>query len=59
MLQATVVELVKQQTAKKPKAVKSPKFEKVSSSDSYQITSLGRKYLQMLEPPSGSAKNYY
>ncbi len=59
LLQATVVELVKQQTAKKPKAVKSPKFEKVSSSDSYQITSLGRKYLQMLEPPSGSAKNYY
>lgn len=56
MLQATVIELVKQQTAKKSKAVKAPKFEKINSSDSYQITSLGRKCLQMLESPSGSAK---
>lgn len=56
MLQTTVIELVKQQTAKKAKAVKAPKFERINSSDTYQITSLGRKYLQMLEPPSGSAE---
>lgn len=55
-LQETVIELVKQQAAKKPKAVKLPKFERVSSSDSYKITSLGCKYLQMLEQPSGSAR---
>lgn len=38
-LQETVIELVKQQAAKKPKAVKLPKFERVNSSDSYKITS--------------------
>ena len=56
MLQTTVIELVKQQAAKKAKAVKAPKFERINSSDTYQITSLARKYLQMLEPPSGSAE---
>lgn len=55
-LQAAVIELVKQQSAKKPKAVKLPRFERVNSSDSYKITSLGCKYLQMLEQPSSSSR---
>lgn len=58
-LQETVIELVKQQSAKKPKAVKLPRFERVNSSDSYKITSLGCKYLQMLERPSSSSGEQY
>ncbi len=35
-------------TSKKPKGVKSPKFKKIPSSDSYKITSLGFGLLQLI-----------
>ena len=35
-------------TSKKPKGVKSPKFKKIPSSDSYKITSLGLGLLQLI-----------
>lgn len=38
----------KDYTSKKPKGVKIPKFKKISSSDSYRITSLGAGLLQLI-----------
>lgn len=49
-----VTELIKQLYAKKPKEVKPPKLEKIHSSDSYSITSLGRNFLQFIAEPTDS-----
>lgn len=50
-LQETVEELVKQQTAKKPRAVRMPKLKKISSRSTYHITHLGNEYLALIERP--------
>lgn len=47
----TVTELIKQLYAKKPKEVKSPKLKRISRSESYRITRLGREYLDFIEEP--------
>lgn len=49
-----VTDLIKQLYAKKPKEVKPPKIEKIRSSDSYSITSLGRNFLQFIAEPTDS-----
>lgn len=51
LLQSTVMDLIKQQTSRKPKTVKPPKLGKTSSSTTYRITPMGLKYLTMLEEP--------
>lgn len=46
----TLTELLKQLSNKSPKLPKPPKIQKVSMSDSYSITSLGRQYLELIRP---------
>lgn len=46
----TLTELLKQLSSKSPKLPKPPKIQKVSMSDSYSITSLGRQYLELIRP---------
>ena len=45
-----IKEVQKQNKASKPKAVKDPKVKKVSSSDNYYITRLGKQYLDLIKP---------
>ena len=47
----TLTELLKQIGAKHPKDVKPPKLEKISRSDSYRVTPLGRQFLQFINEP--------
>lgn len=48
----TLTELIKQHSAKNPKAVKAPKLDKITRSDSYTITYLGRQYLDFIDEPN-------
>ncbi len=45
-----IKELQKQNKASKPKVVKDPKVKKISTSDTYKITSLGREFLTLIKP---------
>ena len=50
-VQSCLVELIKQlSSAKRPKLPKPPKMQKLSSSDSYAISSLGNRYLRLMGP---------
>lgn len=49
-VQDAVSELLSQLGKKNPKIPRSPKFQRISSSDSYSITSLGRRYLELIRP---------
>lgn len=51
-IQETLVELLGQLGKKTPKLPKPPKFQRVTRSDSYSITPLGRKYLELIRPVS-------
>lgn len=48
----TLTELIKQLSAKNPKVVKAPKLDKITRSDSYTITYLGRQYLDFIDEPN-------
>ena len=47
----TLTELIKQLYSKKPKEVKAPKLKRITRSESYDITRLGRQYLAFIEEP--------
>lgn len=47
----TVVELIKQLYSKKPKEVKAPKLNRISRTESYRISVLGRQYLDYIDNP--------
>lgn len=47
----TLTELIKQLYSKKPKEVKAPKLKRISRTESYQITRLGRQYLDFIDDP--------
>lgn len=51
MLGTTLTELIKQLYSKKPKEVKAPKLKRITRSESYDITRLGRQYLAFIEEP--------
>lgn len=46
-----LTELIKQLYSKKPKEVKVPKLKRITRSESYRITRLGRQYLSFIEEP--------
>ena len=45
-----IKELQKHNKASKPKPVRDPRVRKVSNSDTYYITSLGREFLGLIKP---------
>ncbi len=47
----TLTELIKQLYSKKPKEVKAPKLKRISRTESYGITCLGRQYLAFIDDP--------
>lgn len=49
-VQDAVSELLSQLDKKNPKIPKPPKLQRINSSDSYSITSLGRRYLELIRP---------
>lgn len=49
-VQNAVSELLSQLGKRNPKIPKPPKFQRISTSDSYLITSLGRRYLELIRP---------
>jgi len=51
ILGTTLTELIKQLYSKKPKEVKVPKLKRITRSESYNITRLGRQYLAFIEEP--------
>ena len=51
VLGKTLTELIKQLSSKKPKEVKAPKIKKISRTESYRITTLGRQYLDFIAEP--------
>lgn len=46
-----LTELIKQLNSKKPKEVKAPKLKRITRSESYRITRLGRQYLTFIDEP--------
>lgn len=46
-----LTELIKQRHSKKPKEVKAPKLKRITRSESYRITRLGRQYLTFIDEP--------
>lgn len=46
-----LTELIKQLYSKKPKEVKAPKLKRITRSESYRITRLGRQYLTFIDEP--------
>lgn len=46
-----LTELIKQLHSKKPKEVKAPRLKRITRSESYRITRLGRQYLYFIEDP--------
>lgn len=46
-----LTELIKQLHSKKPKEVKAPKLKRITRSESYRITRLGRQYLTFIDEP--------
>lgn len=49
-VQNAVSELLSQLGKRNPKIPKPPKLQRISTSDSYSITSLGRRYLELIRP---------
>lgn len=49
-VQDAVSDLLSQLGRKNPKIPKPPKLQKISTSDSYSITTLGRRYLELIRP---------
>lgn len=49
-VQDAVSELLSQLGKKNPKIPKPPRLQRISTSDSYSITSLGRRYLELIRP---------
>lgn len=49
-VQDAVSELLSQLGKKNPRIPKPPKLQRISTSDSYSITSLGRRYLELIRP---------
>ena len=47
-----LTELIKQIYSKKPKEVKAPKLKRITRSESYHITRLGRQYLTFIAAPA-------
>ncbi|WP_455526798.1 hypothetical protein [Huintestinicola sp.] len=47
----TVTELIKQLYAKNPREVNAPKLKRISKTESYHITQLGRQYLSFIDEP--------
>lgn len=47
-VQEVLADLVKQLSSNKPKKLKAPKYQRITHSDSYAITPLGRRYLRMM-----------
>ena len=47
-VQEALADLVKQLSSNKPKRLKAPKYQRITHSDSYAITPLGRRYLRMM-----------
>lgn len=47
----TIAELIKQMYSKKPREVKAPRLNRISSHESYSITRLGRQYLNFIDDP--------
>ena len=45
-----IKELQKQNKSSKPRAVRDPKVKRISNSDTYKITSLGRDFLRLMKP---------
>ena len=45
-----IKELQKQNKSSKPKTVRDPKVKRISTSDTYKITSLGREFLGLIKP---------
>lgn len=46
-----LTEFIKQLHSKKPKEVKAPKLKRITRSESYRITRLGRQYLTFIDEP--------
>ena len=51
ILGKTITELIKQLYSKKPKEVKVPKLKRLSRTESYHISALGRQYLDYIDNP--------
>lgn len=51
-IQETLVELLKQMGKKSTKLPSPPKIHRINRSDSYSITSMGGKYLELIRPVS-------
>lgn len=47
-VQEVLANLIKQLSSTKPKSLKAPKYQRITHSDSYKITHLGRRYLEMM-----------
>ena len=47
-VQAVLTDLIKQLNSNKSKKLKDPKYQRITHSDSYAITPLGRRYLRMM-----------
>ena len=47
-VQAVLTDLIKQLNSNKSKKLKDPKYQRITRSDSYAITPLGRRYLRMM-----------
>lgn len=52
-VQEVVAELLKQLSKKNPRLPSPPRIQTIKRSDSYSITSLGRRYLELMRPISG------
>lgn len=55
--QEVVAELLKQLDKKNPRLPKPPRIQRISRSDSFFITSLGRHYLELIRPVSENQAN--
>jgi len=51
ILGKTLNELIKQLYSKKPKEVKAPRLNRITRTESYRITFLGRQYLSFIDDP--------
>lgn len=56
-IQETLIELLKQMGKKSTKLPNPPKIHRISMSDSYSITSMGGKYLELIRPVSETERS--
>lgn len=54
---STLSELIKQLSSKNPKTVKAPRLERISHFETYEITRLGRQYLDFIDEPKQQTEN--